>query len=352
MTATVAIVFIDQNYSAALRRALDLLGGTADLNLANREVTIKIGLFDPKQHHHTCVEGVQAIVDAFDQAPRVYLAESDNYCGPALERLERFRPVFSERVVPASLSDPTQAELRAIAGGEMALGSVMFKPRVFVSTHVLRTFIRGSILKNLFGCTPMVKKSAFHKNTIFCAQLADIFEAVGGIDLAVLDGTNLFFNASDKLLPMNILAVSRDAVALEVVGMLLAGVKPEKSPVIQEFVRRGLGEGDINNIQIVGVSAAEFTQLKRRHKELKKMIAAAPKLPGVSDTIDILVEAGWFGAARCVPEVVVELQQRGVTNATPALVETTLKRRAGKTLERAKEGEGRSAPWLYKALRG
>jgi len=351
MTAKVAIVELQNNdYKAALARALDLLGGLGELNDPTHPVTIKVGLFDPQQHHHTAVEGVGAIAAAFDRAPRVFLAESDNYCGPALERLERFSALFDERVTPASLSGDPQARVRTIAGEEMALGSLLFKPNVFVSTHVLRTFTRGSILKNLFGCTPMVKKSPYHKNEIFARQLADIFEAAGGIDLAVLDGAHLFFNASDKKMPMGILAVSRDALALEVVGMLLAGVKPEKNPAVQEFTRRGLGEADINAIEIAGVSAAEFAALRKRHRELKKQAAAAPRLPGVSDSIDLLVKEGWFKTFRCTDEVVEALQARGVSNATRVLVETTMKRRLGKNLERVKEGAGRGAPWMYRAL--
>lgn len=50
MTPTVAIVPIHNNHTAALRQAIDLLGGIASLNIPARDVTIKIGLFDPRQH--------------------------------------------------------------------------------------------------------------------------------------------------------------------------------------------------------------------------------------------------------------------------------------------------------------
>lgn len=352
MSARVAIVPIDNDYPGALTRAVELAGGIHDLNTPDRAVTIKIGLFDPKQEHHSTIETVGAIAGLFDRAPCITLAESDNYCGGALERLERFRPLFSERVRPGSLSGDPQARRMMIAGEEMALGSLLFKPNVFVSTHVLRTFSRGSILKNLFGCTPMVKKAPYHTNSIFAAQIADIYEAAGGIDLAVLDGTRLFFNASDINAPMNILAVSRDALALEVIGMLLAGVKPEKNPVVAEFARRGLGESDPGQIEIVGVSETEYAALGKRRREFKKLVDARPRLPGISDTIDRLVEEGWFAAERSAPEVVAELQARGVTNATRPLVESTLKRRLSKNLERRQEGEGRGAPWLYRQKEG
>jgi uncharacterized protein (DUF362 family) len=39
--------------------------------------------------------------------------------------------------------------------------------------------------------------------------------------------------------------VGRDAVAVDTVGAVLAGLNPKKMLVIEEFVERGLGEGDL-----------------------------------------------------------------------------------------------------------
>ncbi len=347
MSAKVAVVPIQADYAAALRQAIDLVGGIAPFNTPTREVTIKIGLFDPRQHHHSSIEAVRAIIDAFDRSPRIYLAESDNYCGKALDRLQRFCDLFTERVAPFSLSDDPLAKRVAIAPGEMELSHVLFKPNVLVSTHVLRTFDKGSVLKNLFGCTPMVKKGPFHKNEIFYRQIADIYEAAGGIDLAVMDGTFLFHAASDKQLRMDLLIVGRDAVAVETVGAVLAGLKPEKMPIIQEFVRRGLGEGDLNNIEILGVSPQEFSRLRKAHKELKALVAATPREPGISKTIDLLTGEGWLDNFSTAQEVADELKARGVPNAKKPLVDTTLKRRVGKTLERDRV----DGNWAYRRKR-
>jgi uncharacterized protein (DUF362 family) len=240
MNAKVAVIPIQADYRKALLHGIDLVGGIDALNIPSRDVTIKIGLFDPRQNHHACLDTIQAIISAFDKAQRIYLAESDNYCGKALDRLERFRPLVSNQVMLHSLSDDPVTRMLQVAGGEMPFSHVLFKPNVLVSTHVLRTFEKGSVLKNLFGCTPVVQKARFHKDEIFSNQLADIFEATGGIDLAVMDGTFLSHGASDRQVPMNLLIIGRDAVAVETVGAVLAGLKPEKLPVIQEFAKRGL----------------------------------------------------------------------------------------------------------------
>jgi hypothetical protein len=66
---------------------------------------------------------------------------------------------------------------------------------------------------------------------------------------------------------MNTLVVGRDAVAVETVGAVLAGLKPEKMQVIQEFVKRGLGEGNMKNIEIVG---SAFESLKEKFANAAK----------------------------------------------------------------------------------
>jgi uncharacterized protein (DUF362 family) len=338
MAATVAVVRIKEDYRGALNQAIQLVGGIADLNTAEREVTIKVGIFDPRAPHHTCLPALQAIAEAFDRSPRIYLAESDNYVGKALNRMEKIKEGFSEQVIPFSLSDDPDARDLTIAGEVMAISPVLCKPNVLVSTHVLRTFARGSILKNLFGCTPMAKKARFHKTEIFNNLLIDLFQAAGGIDLAVMDGTKLFHGGSGKYVLTDVLIVGRDAVAVETVGAIFAGLKPEKMEFLQEFGCRGLGEVDPQKIDIVGIAAAELDPLRHAHKQLKKLVAAEPRKPGISDTIDLLVEEGWLNELRCVPEIVTELQERGVKNAAQATVKSTLERRLGKTVEKVKNG--------------
>jgi uncharacterized protein (DUF362 family) len=345
MPVPVAIVSIKDDYSAALQQALSLVGGLAGLNTTERAVTIKVGIFDPRSRHHSAPAAVGAICAAFDQAPQVFLAESDNYCGGALERLQQcYGQLFSGRVRPLSLSDSNQFQLCSIAGEDMPLSQALFKPNVFVSTHVLRTFAKGSILKNLFGCTPMVKKARFHKDEVFARLLADIFQAAGGIDLAVMDGAFLFGNASEQRVATDVLIVGRDAVAVETVGAWLAGLKPEKVPVIREFARRGLGAGSLGEIELLGADSVEVARLLEAHKALKRLLKDAPRPPGLAKLIDQLIEQGWFDLPRRSSAVLAELQARGLPDARQTLVETTLKRRAGKTLERVQENGG----WVYR----
>lgn len=266
MLSKVAIVDLSEGCRSSFERALKLIGHTDDLNTAERAVVIKVGVFNHLGRQHSTVDVVGALASSFSRAPRVFVVESDNYRGNGLDRLQIWKSLFNERIVPFNLSDDTETRQVKIADETIGLSHVLFKPNVFVSTHALRRSDRGTILKNLLGLIPDKKKVRFHKKLE--STLLDAFEAVGGIDLAVLDATYTYPDlTSDEGVRTNAVLVGRDAVAVEAVGAALVGLDPEKIPVIREAARRSLGVADLKKIEIVGES---FESLKKRLSELEK----------------------------------------------------------------------------------
>jgi len=264
--AKVALVELGANPAPALAQAVRLIGGIADLNTAERGVVVKVGIFDPASGQRTTSGVVQAIAERFSRAPHVYVAESDNYKGPAMRRLQVYADVFSQRLEPLSLSEDAEARQVRIAGERVELSHLLFKPNVLVSTHVFRRFDWGMVLKNLLGLVSSRQKVRFHKKMV--TTLLDLFEAVGGIDLAVIDGTYLFVSPTVKEgKRTDFLLVGRDAIAVETVGSALAGLDTTQLPLIQEAVQRGLGEGDLAHIQVVGQS------LERQKAALQPLLA-------------------------------------------------------------------------------
>jgi len=359
LVSKVAIVELHDNVQLSFKRALELIGKIDDLNTATRSVVVKVGIFHHRAENHASVSVVNAIVNSFNKAPKIFLAESDNYIGNGSERLQIYKELFTERVIPFNLSEDTDAKKVNLANQKMDLSHILFKPNVFVSTHILRSFNKGSILKNLFGCTPTVKKAKFHKDEIFYPLLADIFEATGGIDLAVMDGVYLYRGAgadphataekSRSRIKANILLVGRDAVAVETVGATLAGLKPEKMQVIQEFAKRGLGEGDLKNIEVVGAS---FENLKGRlvsiARELEKNWRAGGRAPKIwSSAIDSLIQEGFFKLPnrRTIDDIKKALQAKSIqTEGKASMIATTLTRKAKKGVLKASES---SNGWVY-----
>jgi len=278
MVSKVAVVDLNQDATRSLGQALSLIDGVDDLNTQKRNVVVKVGVFNPESKHHSSVEVVDAIVKSFDKAPTVYLAESDNYRGTGSERLQIWKKLFSERVVPFNLSEDKDKRRVKVVGETVGLSHILFKPNVLVSTHILRTFEKGSVLKNLFGLIPDKKKAKYHhlaksRQSGLEQAILDVYEAVGGVDLAVLDGTRIALGVmpDSPTVDANILLVGRDAVAVEAVGFAALGYDPEKIPVIKEAINRGLGEGNINKIKILG------TPIEQLKENCEALLSAADK---------------------------------------------------------------------------
>ena len=318
MTSKVAIVEFEKGAEReSLKRAVELLGGLADLNTSEKPVVVKVGVFSHKAENHTSLPVVDAITNLFNNASKVMLAESDNYQGKGLERLQLWKELFTERVIPLDLSDDPEPVKVKLAGQEVNMPSVLLKPKVLVDTHILRSYVNGSILKNLFGCILDSKRVKYHK--VLPTLLADVYEAIGGVDFAVLDGTLFWLGAGKAPVPMNTLIVGRDAVAVEAVGASLVGFDPEKMPIIQEFVKRGLGEGTLESIKIVGAS---FETLKDKFKS----VAAAPRKKSPqrkgpqtwggqsNQVLNGLIREGFFNQSRrTLQDVTTALEARGLS---------------------------------------
>jgi len=266
----VAIVKVGNDTDAGLLRALKLIGGIDDLNSRKRPVVVKPGIFDHRKPNHPTVRVVDSLVRRFGKAPKIFLAESDNYRGTGTERLGIYKKVFSRKVTPFNLSEDTETKEVKIAGEKMPLSHVLFKPNVLVSIHVLRRYDRGAVVKNLFGLVPVREKARLHGK--LTTVLLDLYEAVGGIDLAVLDGTYVYASpSSQRKVKTNVMLVGRDAIAVEAVGASLIGMKPEKMTVIKEAMKRGLGEGDLSKIEVVGSS---FEKTKAEIARKRKLSGA------------------------------------------------------------------------------
>jgi uncharacterized protein (DUF362 family) len=317
MGSKVAIIRFDDEKNVSLNQAFEMIGEIADLNQNKRSVIIKVGVFTTKIEHHSSVAVVKAIIDSFDKSPRIFVAESDNYKGTGTDRLQVWKKLFTGNVVPFNLSQDTETKEARIAGENLQLSHILFKPNVFVSTHVLRNFERGSVLKNLLGLVSDNKKGRFHKK--LPVLLADLYEAIGGIDLAVMDGTNLWHAWGGPATKMNVILVGRDAVAVETVGAILAGMNPQKMPVIQEFAKRGLGETDIKNIEIFG---ADFDTLKKECEAATKSYRKSKRAQGAltwggrtNHAFVSLIKEGFFKTPnkRTLPEILKTLEAKGIS---------------------------------------
>ena len=146
--------------------------------------------------------------------------------------------------------------------------------------------------------------------------------------------------------------VGRDAVAVEALGLHLAGFKLEKNDLIQAFVNKRLGEGDLDRIDVVGVPLEElevrFEELRHR---LELEIARKPDPWSASKSIDNLIRSGYFktGEKKSLADIVSTLEEQDPrAKGREKMIHVTTKRR----LQKGKlQGEKSDDGWVFWAAK-
>jgi len=140
--------------------AIEVIGGLDEFNQPENDLTIKVGIYNIETEICTTAKTLNTVIDSFDQLPSIRVVESDSGAGHGLERLKIWDDCYTDRVIPFNLSDDEITKEVSIAGEMNPLSHVLFKPNLFISTHVPRRYENtgdedlmnmGSIIKNLLG---------------------------------------------------------------------------------------------------------------------------------------------------------------------------------------------------------
>ena len=125
-----------------------------------------------------------------------------------------------------------------------------------LKTHSLTIFTGG--VKNMFGVIPQGLRTRFHAeyvaNEDFGQMLTDVF-SVAVPQLTIMDGIIAMEGegpADGKLRRVGVVLASRDAVALDAVATKIIGGNPLDIYTTRYCNERGLGTGNLDNIEVVG----------------------------------------------------------------------------------------------------
>lgn len=128
---------------------------------------------------------------------------------------------------------------------EFRLSEFVFKCDVLINLPVMKTHFMSKVtlgMKNLKGCLKREDKPAFHRNlSRAVVELNKIIHP----DLNIVDGT-----CAENGTP--ILVAGKDIVAVDSVVSSIMGFNPDEVEMIKFAFEEGLGEMNIENIDIVG----------------------------------------------------------------------------------------------------
>ncbi len=272
---------------AAVRRAVDLLGGIGTFVKPGDRVLIKPNLLKarpPEAAVTTHPEVVRAVIKLVQEAGGSAVVGDSPGMGDLKKVAEKagiLSVVDEEGAELADLDEAVQVKNNGrfqrfeIARQAYEADAIINLPKF--KTHGMTT-LTGAV-KNLFGCVPGKRKVQWHFNTgvnhqLFMTMLVEL-SAVLAPRLTIMDAiVSMEGNGpgSGTPCPIGVIIAGRDPVGVDTVSAHLVGVAPESLPILRAATEAGIGEARLDRIKVLGdplASAAVSRFLLPPHAHLE-----------------------------------------------------------------------------------
>jgi uncharacterized protein (DUF362 family)/Pyruvate/2-oxoacid:ferredoxin oxidoreductase delta subunit len=262
---------LEKVYSA-IKNGLDMIGGLRRIVHPGHTVLLKvnlIGAWHPDRAittHPAVVEALCLLIKEAGGRPVIGDSSGGSAYGKTAKALDISGMASVAKKTGAALANFDEAEIVKVKGSLRATALVhIAKPLVdadvIISVPKLKThtgtFITGSV-KNMFGSIPGGRKAEFHRTApsmkSFTEVLIDIFSLVKPA-LTVIDGiVGMDGNgpSAGNPKPAGVILISEDCVAADTVMAAICGIKPEIVDTLTVAKKRGLGNGSLADIEVVG----------------------------------------------------------------------------------------------------
>ncbi len=330
--AKVSIVRVhDYDYAeiyAAMEKAIELLGGLAKIVPPGSKVFVKINHISPPSPAEkglvTHPVFVEAVLDLLKEVGADITVGDDIQSGPGDGfQVSGFRQMCQR--VGVRLTNLREAGfVETVCNGyfleKVYLSTIALDADVIINLPKLKTHslcvLTGGV-KNMYGTIPIGLRRKFHAEYIrpedFSQMLTDIFSAVRP-QLTIMDGIIAMEGegpAAGNLRRLGVILTSQDAVAVDAVATKIIGLNPLDIHTTRYSDERGLGVGNLENIEVIGeridgVTVPDFkfpssavNALARRvplflPKFILRQISIKPGVIGRGGT-------GWAGCGKVCP---------------------------------------------------
>jgi uncharacterized protein (DUF362 family)/NAD-dependent dihydropyrimidine dehydrogenase PreA subunit len=258
-----------ERVNAAIRSAVDSLGGMDAFVKPGQRVLLKPNLLTGKPvekavcTHPAILRAVALLVMESGAEPFVGDSPSTGSARKAAEKCGLLEAALELGVELVNFSEAMEVEnphskryrTVSIARKVMEADAVISLSRVKTHAMMLMTMA----VKNLFGCVVGTRKSQWHLRAAhdleaFAEMLLSVYKLAGPV-LNISDGIVAMEgngpSAGDPR-PLGIILASRDAVALDSVIGNIVGLRPDYNLTASLGGSMGLGESDLDKIEIIG----------------------------------------------------------------------------------------------------
>ena len=266
---------------AGVDKGIELIGGLEKIVKPRSSVFVKINHLSPASPaergivtHPVFVEAVLQLLKKFDANITVG-DDIDSDTGDGFEVSGFHQMCQRAGVRLTNLRDAGFAEtecnghlLKKVYLSRTALDADVIINLPKLKTHSLTVFTGG--VKNMYGTIPTGLRTGFHgeymRSEDFSQMLTDIFSAIRP-QLTIMDGIIAMQGegpASGSLRRLGVILISQDAVAVDAIATKIMGLNPLDICTTRYCDERGLGSGNLQNIEVVGERIEDVTVLDFR----------------------------------------------------------------------------------------
>jgi len=201
--------------------------------------------------------------------------------------------------------------------GSKSCGAMSFSKRVLEADAVIgvpcmrRHLLTGATLsiKNMYGTVTPSTRFRVH-STSLDHGLVEINKVVRQ-KLVVMDGTNIVCNGS--LIPLGYVFASTEPASVDAVAATCMGFDPHDIEHIRYASEEGLGEIDLDRIELVGVSREELLKLGEENKQKVAVWPDPGELAKTMDGVEVLMGDPCRSCVRTVAVALQEVKDEGIT---------------------------------------
>jgi len=257
----------------------------------SKEVYIKINGIDFRKHTYTSPEVLEAVIQYLkEKGAKIYVMENSTQANmtrvvfyingykKVCEELgaeivyldEEETKVFEFKGKPSVEEDPKGYILKTFRL-PTTVSKIMEKRNsvTYVNLPKLKTHSMARVtlgIKNQWGFPQHADRGKDHNYNLH-SKFIDLYELIKP-DMTIIDGTEGTIHGhypptawEDKLvIPFNVLIGGRDTLSVDVVGARLFGLALDEVPHLKIAHERGLGEGDLSKIEVIGQNIDDYKQ--------------------------------------------------------------------------------------------
>ena len=287
----VFIVDTTQGLKSAVNQLFSNIKKSGPILKSSKEVYIKVNGIDFKKHAYTSPEVLEAVIDYLKNiGGNVYVMENSTQANMTrvVFAINGFKEVckktgaeiiyldeedtktFDFKGKPSSKDDPKGYNLKTFRM-PITIAKIIENRDKFtyinlpkLKTHSMARVTLG--IKNQWGYPQHEDRGKDHNYNLH-SKLVDVYEYIKP-DITIIDGIEGTIHGhypptawEDQLVKQfNILIGGRDTLAVDVVGARVFGLTIDEIPHLKIAHERGLGEGDLSKIDVIGKNLEEYKE--------------------------------------------------------------------------------------------